>query len=320
MYPTFDGPPLDSLGAPPPDELHVDAFCIGAPKSGSTWFARVLDEHPEIQVSKPKEPKFLTTYASPYMARPPPTFMSSWRWYADCYPGDASINIDFSITMMADPVAPARVQSVFPDAKLLLVLRDPVARLYSAYKHAQRGQLNGTPHHQSVEPSFEEAVQNKALLRRSCYAELLESWLKVYPPDRFHVVTQDEIRKDPLSTVQRTFFFLDVDTDFQPPRLDRKVHPSPLTRGIREKITKGANWARAHKMGRLVDSIGRRFPYRFVSRLDRKKVRYPPMDPNLDEELRVRFLPEIEKIEQMFDLDLSGWKPANRRKGTPGRP
>lgn len=309
MCPPIDSTLLDAKGSPPPDDLKVDAFCIGAPKSGSTWLARVVDEHPEIQVSKPKEPFFFTSVGSPYRDIPPDNFMSSWEWYRSCFPEESKVNMDFSIHTMADPEAPKRIAKVFPGARFILILRDPATRLYSHYRMEERKKQEGFPGPQNMEPTFEEALANEKLVQRSRYAVLLEPWLDVYPKSRFHVVVLEEARQHPIRAVQEIFRYLEVDDEVEPPRIDRKVHPVPVKRGLQRTLSTNAIWARQHGLKWLVDPISRRFPYRLLKRLDNKKVRYPPLDGELENELRQRFLPDVERLEDMLELELDVWKP-----------
>lgn len=300
---------IDSGGNPPPENLDVDAFCIGAAKSGSTWLAWVLDQHPEIQVSDPKETNFFTKRASPYMNRPPKGFLCDWQWYQQCFPAEDRLNIDFSIHTMADPQAPQRIQAVCPSAQFILILRDPVKRLYSHYRHEERVKANGVKYAKALEPTFEQALENEEFVRRSRYFEQLAPWLKVFPRERFHVVTMESARTDPVGNVQEICRSLGVDDTFQPRAVERKIHPHRVDRGLERAINGAGMWARRQGMGRLVTQVGRRFPWRFVNWFDKKKVQYPPLDPELERELRHRFLPEIEKTERMFDVDLRRWKP-----------
>lgn len=300
----------DSNGEPPPGDLKVDAFCIGAAKSGSTWLAKVVDEHPEIQVSSPKEPNFFTARGSPYLDRPPKGFKSSWRWYKHCFPSSSGVNIDFSIHTIADPGAPRRIRAVFPEAKFILILRDPVARLYSHYQHELRTKMRGLDYVQSLEPTFEQALENEEFVRRSCYYKQLEPWVKTFPKNQFHLMTMEAARADPLDHVQKVFSFLGVDDSVCPEGLKANVHPHRLDRGIIRAVRGGASWARMHGMGPAIAPIGRRFPWRLVKKIDKKKVRYSPLDANLEAKLRQMFLPEIEKTEQVFDVNLEEWKPS----------
>lgn len=301
----------DSRGNPPPENLEVDAFCIGAAKSGSTWLAWVLDQHPEIQVSDPKETNFFTERGSPYMNRPPKGFLCDWRWYEQCFPAEGRVNIDFSIHTVADPEAPKRIQAVYPSARFLLILRDPVKRLYSHYRHEERIKVKGVKYAKALEPTFEQALENAEFVRRSRYSELLAPWLKVFPKERFHMVTMESARAEPVQHVQEICRTLGVDDSFRPQAVERQVHPHRVDRGLERTINGAGTWARRHGMGRLVTQAGRRFPWRVVNWFDKKKVQYPPLDPDLEVDLRRRFLPEIEKTEQMLDVDLRVWKPAS---------
>lgn len=300
---------LDKQGQGPPEDLDVALFCIGAAKSGSTWLARVIDEHPEIQVSDPKEPNFFTARGSAYLDRPPTGFLASWETYRAGFPTPGKVNADFSIHTMADPDAAKRIRSVFPQAKFLLILRDPVKRLYSHYRHEERTKLMGKAYVQSLEPTFEQAIENQEFLRRSRYAELLEPWTETFPKDRFHIMTTEAAQRDPVTHVKEVFRFLGVDESFLPAQLGKKVHPHSLDRGIRRRIANISRWLHGHGLGWTVSPISPLVPYRFLKKIDRKKVRYPPLDPALEARLRAQLLPDIQQLEEMFGLRLDHWKP-----------
>ena len=60
----------------------VGAFLLGAPKSGTTWLASALEQHPEICISEPKEPNEIATHRGTFGrdAREP-----DWERYAGCF-------------------------------------------------------------------------------------------------------------------------------------------------------------------------------------------------------------------------------------------
>ena len=119
----------------------VDFFVLGAAKAGTTTLAALLSSHPQVYTGLLKEPQFFDLHyhqGLDYLQR-----QFSGR------PSD-SVCGDCSPQYLHCPWVPARIKKHFPQARLLVLVRDPVGRFYSNWwmKHA-----NGTE-----KRSFEECV------------------------------------------------------------------------------------------------------------------------------------------------------------------
>lgn len=127
-----------------------DFLFIGGAKCGSTSFAIYLDAHPQVCIGGPKEPNF-------------------WSWgryakeYQDFFVNESPIarpatedrvSGEFSTSYLLHPLAPRRIYAALPQAKIILMLRNPVDR---AYSHYMMSELRG------FEPdcSFDEIVRRE---------------------------------------------------------------------------------------------------------------------------------------------------------------
>jgi hypothetical protein len=125
-------------------------FFIGGAKCGSTSFAIYLDAHPQVYIGGPKEPNF-------------------WSWgnhpkdYQDYFVNEFPISRpvdedrvsgEFSTSYLLHPLVPRRIYAALPEAKIILLLRNPVDR---AYSHYMMSELRG------FEPdcSFDEIVRRE---------------------------------------------------------------------------------------------------------------------------------------------------------------
>lgn len=108
-----------------------DFFLIGAMKAGSTALHHCLNKHPDIFMSRPKEPGFFSR---------DDRFAKGYIWYRGYFKGAADSQVwgDSSTCYSRMPIYPntaARIYNVNPNAKFLYVVRDPVLRAFSHYKH-----------------------------------------------------------------------------------------------------------------------------------------------------------------------------------------
>lgn len=193
----------------PFDALPRLAFIIGAQKAGTTFLAGLLDQHPEICLSIPKEPQFfsfrydrgLGHYASQF---PEPT-------------GSVLLDASTSYTMLraaedldredapgnAAPV-PERIHALNPDAKLIYVLRDPAERAASAYRHMRKA--SGAP---SGPVSLMACLRERPILElTSRYSVQAERYLDVFPRENLHFVAFRRLKAEPADVARECFAFL----------------------------------------------------------------------------------------------------------------
>lgn len=290
-----------------PDDVRLDFACIGVPKSRTTWLAHVLDDHPEIRIASVKENNFFVHEQGVFTEDPNPNYLKDWDWYRSLFDGaptDAVLG-DFSIEVWRNPdVAPAVLRSLFPDLKLIASLRDPVRRLYSHYWYVYAR----VRHWGGVPDTFEEAIARDDFVDRSRYAKRLHAWLEHFPRDQLAILIDLDLNDDPLGEIQRVYRFLGVDDTFEPPTLRQRINPPRGRRGVYGALYKVAQGLRKAGLGVLVDATKKLRIERAIDRVDMRDFEYPPIDPDVDAELRERLRPDIERLEAFLDRDLTPWK------------
>ena len=286
--------------------LKVDFFCIGAPRSGTTWLYHCLNEHPRITLSKYKEPNFFARKLGPFDSQEFQRFMKDWNWYASLFDHKRNGDIigEFSINLLHNiPEAPILISKHFPEAKFIVILREPVARTYSHYWHDKRYQRNPR-----VPGTFEEALENPDLLFQSTYYDQLKVWLGFFPKVRFYFILDFELKSDPLSILRSLSIFLGVEPDFRPSSLDRKVNPATKRHHLYFISLDVSKWARNNGLGLVVDALKWTGVHRLMERVLVHSAAYPPMNQETEHRLRDYFLPDIEKLEGLIGRKLDAWK------------
>ncbi|MDB5107662.1 MAG: sulfotransferase, partial [Candidatus Binatus sp.] len=202
----------------------------------------------------------------------------------------------------AFPRARERIQSHMPACKIVVSLRDPVDRTYSAYKLNRCQGFTKT--------GFDEFAAARADSRAGKYAPHLADWFARFGRERVLVTFYDELRKD-----QQTYF--DQICDFL---LIARV-PLADARNLHEAVNSFATLPRSHRLAQNArhlrnDLKDRRF-YRTNNMLERLGVwrfcfsggdPFPALTPEQDAGARTKFLPEIEALEELLGRDLSAWK------------
>jgi hypothetical protein len=182
-------------------------------KCGTSALHRLLDRHPQVAMSRPKELNF---FFGP--ARGPAdgdwTPQGNWHrgedWYARHFPADVPVRGESSpgYTSPDHPESAGRIAMLLPDARLVYLVRDPIVRAVSQYRHHRRE--GGEPR------PLEEALLDPAsqYLARSRYAERLDPFLTRFPREQIAVVATEDLRRAPGRTLARLFAFAGVDPGF----------------------------------------------------------------------------------------------------------
>ena len=195
-----------------------DFLIIGAQKAGTTALYAYLRWHPDITGPSFKEVSFFDRH-----------YVRGERWYRahlPARPGERLVG-EASPSYLFHPLAPERVETLIPNARLIAILRNPIDRALSHYHHeVSLGR---------EELSFEEAIDredermrgeleriardatyfsyewwNHTYLARGRYAEQLERWLAVFPRDRLLVLFSEDLLERPDEAYARVLDFLSV--------------------------------------------------------------------------------------------------------------
>ena len=206
--------------------LLPDYLIIGTQRGGTTSLYKYLVRHPGHAQALTKELRFFDLnydrgvrwYRSRFPSIPYRA-MIKWVRGIDLVVGEASPDYLFH------PLVPGRVAEVLPDARFVVLLRNPVDRAHSHYWHQfKRG-------HETL--SFRDAVESEAerlrgelekmsedqryvsferhhhsYLARGIYVEQLERWTQLFPTGRFLVERSEDLFADPDRVCRRVLDFL----------------------------------------------------------------------------------------------------------------
>lgn len=189
---------------------------IGAMKCGTTALHRALGRHPQIAMSTPKELNFFFGPAHADVAsRPSWVDGNRWRgiaWYASHFPAAAPVRGEASpgYTSPDHPRVAARLADLLPHVRLVYLVRDPIARALSQYRHHVRDGTETRP--------VDEALTDpdSQYLARSRYHERLLPFLDRFPRGQLLVVAQEDLRAHPGRTLRQVVTFAGADPALVP--------------------------------------------------------------------------------------------------------
>lgn len=198
-------------------------FVLGAAKCGTTSLWHVLSRHPEVQVSYVKEPSFFCSYFQD---------ISNPVIYYSLFDDTRKWRVDSSHVYLTNPESPEVLSRLFPHARFILILRDPIKRAYSLYRWMRRhNHADGKPY-EPIE-SFVEALHveneryhsstfwkqcrqypwNFFYCRSSLYDEQIGRYLKMFSREQFLILSLADFCTNPRNTCDHIGSYLGIDPD-----------------------------------------------------------------------------------------------------------
>lgn len=205
-------------------------FIIGVQKGGTTSLFHYLSAHPQVASILRKEPFYYLW-----------NFDKGLDWYRSNFPFKSEIEAksrralkpclvyEASTHYIFYPQAAQRILKDCPDAKFILVLRDPVERAFSHWRHRQRRGEESRGFEECIshelasggaQAIMEERLKNEGIdwdwcerqyLSHGLYLEQIQGWLDVVNRDRLLILVSEDFFEDPEAGVRQAETFLGIE-------------------------------------------------------------------------------------------------------------
>ena len=168
--------------------LKPQILFVGPAKTGTSWVHEYLAERGDVSLPQGvKETFFFDKYTE--------RGLSWYRSQFDQKP-ESNLTTEVAPSYSDFPETAQKIVQYLPDVRVIMTLRDPVARTMSQYWHWQRYGLTDRLCADLLE-------SEPLLLRPSRYAELLKTWQETLGPDRVDVLIYEDLTADPQSFVRQ---------------------------------------------------------------------------------------------------------------------
>ena len=237
-------------------ERQLPNFIVaGAQKSGTTSLFAYLCEHPQVCPPMTKEIGFFDNQ-----------FQRGLRWYRSHFPlpceykpqADRSRPLatgESTAYYMLHPHAPRRIAETLPNAKIILLLRNPVERAYSHYQlnvrrgkehlsfeaavEAEAGRLHGERRRVQMFERYNSFEYEKhSYLTRGRYAEQIEVWQQYFDASQLLILESGKFFSDTANIFDRVLQFLDLPS-WQPECFGNRFpgrYTDQITESMRQRL------------------------------------------------------------------------------------
>ena len=288
---------------------------VGAAKSGTTFLYQILKQHPEVYMPMNKEPRFFVSSFYKNINASHPRYRTTVFTLEDYIKlfknvknenaiGEASV-----VYLCRYKIAIPQMKKFLDSIKIIIILRNPIIRAFSAYMHLVSDGKETLP--------FEESLKMEEIRKKQNYLSIIYFYkesgmyynqVKAYLENfnKVKVYLYDDLVKDPLGLAKDIYNFLEVDTTFVPDTTVKyNISGIPRSR-LLQRFLKKPNIVKT-----LLRPITRMIPEqkraKIISGLRYKNLEKPQMKPETREYLKNFYREDILKLQKLIHRDLSTW-------------
>ncbi|SMX47288.1 sulfotransferase family protein [Actibacterium lipolyticum] len=265
----------------------VDFLIIGAAKCATTWLQNSLQNDPSI---------FMPDAELHFFSR---EYDRGLDWYTNHFtPRDDSVILgEKSNSYLTEEDAAQRIKDTYPNARLILQMRNPVARAYSDYCMLYRRGAVSADIEKHLDPDI---AADQRFIHNGRYGHHMTRFLKLFPAEQFLFLFFENVKVAPETQLAQIANHIGFEGTLSPP-LGKKVKdrraamvPRPLRAAIKP-------------LRPLLDPLRNTAPMKSLRNMVAKPVVYPPITPQLVEKLDAYFRPDVKLLEEIMGKDLSDW-------------
>lgn len=292
---------------------------VGAAKCGTSSLHKYLQQHPEIFMSMHKEPRFLSSQVTPFPLNGPKDNQVE-NWYLKKYEdyvrlfqeaeGYKAIGESSADTLYFYRGTIPVIKQYLGNPKIIISLRNPVKRAFSAYQHLVRDLREELSFEEGLKQEPDRIKNNWELIYHYTAASMYYDSVKAFM-DNFtdvKVILNEDQEQSPKHVLRELFRFLDVDPDVDVNTDIRyNVSGKPKSQWLHQFLSE-KNMAR-----KLAQPIVRTFfsfetRVRIAQKLYKNNLTRLSMKPETKALLQAHFEDDIRKLEDLLHRDLAVWR------------
>lgn len=206
-------------------------FIVGQPKSGTSALFSFLKGHPDVCVSATKEPQYFCKDINSqyfYLSNQERNEEQYLKLFAHC--AEQKVIMEASTAYLYSRVAAEGIRAFNPDAKIIMMLREPVEFLFTYHMQMLRTSCT----FEEVEDfmsAMELEAERKAGKRipgncfdpqflyysdRVSYTEQIERYRKIFPGEQLKIIIHDDFKANNEAVYDEVVAFLGLDPRYRP--------------------------------------------------------------------------------------------------------
>ena len=289
---------------------------IGAMKAGTTSLYYYLGQHPQIYMSPKKEPRFFALegekldYRGPHNKKATSDSITNIKDYCALFQG---VSIETAIgeaspLYLYSPKAPDRIKHYIPDAKLIVMLRDPAERAYSNFLHGVREGWEPLVDFAEALEQEETRVRNNwsyfwHYKRRGFYYTQLKRYFEKFDRTQIRVYLFEDWQSSNIKILHDIFRYLNVDDTYVPDSYEKyNVSGIPKIKTLHQLL---------HRPNPIRSALKPFLPRRLrgwvITNIVNRNLVRPQLPSEVRRQLVELYREDILKLQDLIQRDLSNW-------------
>jgi hypothetical protein len=291
----------------------IKMFIVGAQKAGTTSLKHYLGEHPQVLTHLQKEFAFFYDDAE-YSSGVESAYR---KYFGEGFRNKVLLAKNAGLYVKESGLK--RLQKHNPACQIVLILRNPVERSYSAYLMEKNyGNFSGefSEIRDIISNASRDDWRYEFFIRMGMYAEYVQTLQKYFPKDQLNIILFEDLIKDPVTVCQRLFRKLNIDPSFQPDtsvkyNVTHKMRSSNYARFVMKLLQ---NNHPIKKAVRKIIPMGQDYKIGEMLRNVNKSQDKPDSIPSeMREVLTTFYIPHNNALAELTGIDVSAWNKINRK-------
>lgn len=295
----------------------VNLFLVGAAKSGTTSLAELWSKHTDIEIPLKKEPfYFVNDYG-----------ISSFEDYHRLYSKvGRKYSLDASTGYLFDELTPDKIFNYNPNAKVLIVLRNPIDFVFSYWQFMQANGLENYPFREAISETVQSYRKTEAFINnceqwpasyqyldRAMFYSQVKRYLDIFGKENLKVLLFEDLVKNNQKNLLEIYDFLEINSDglLKLPKTNSSGQANKFIKWLRfSKQLKGAKlFLKKVTPERAVYRINKfLFDHSMNKRAD-ARIKLSQTERN---ELKAVFKDDFMKLKDLLcDIDFTLWEDFN---------
>jgi hypothetical protein len=295
---------------------------IGAMKAGTTSLYYYLKQHPQIYMSPVKEPNFFALEGrnldfsgaegneriNRWIKEQSATSIEEYRALFRGVSSETAIG-EASPMYLYTPQAPGRIKHYTPEAQLIVILRNPAERAYSAFLFMSRDGREPLGEFSQALQAEETRIHNNwewmwHYKNMGFYYDQLKRYFDEFDRRQIKVYLYEDLRSDPLRTLRDLFLFLGVDHTVTPNTTLRHNISGIPKDGVLSRFAFGPNIIKSVLQPLLPEKVRQHIS---LSVKNRSLVEPPVLASEVYKELIEVYRDDVLKLQDLVGRDLAEW-------------
>jgi hypothetical protein len=293
-------------------------FIVGAPRCASTFMYAYLRQHPDVFMPDNKDPRFFCSDLDSGSDADAEFFMRDEAEYLALFAdtGGAKRVGEACQANLYSTVAAGRIKAKSPDARIIIMLREPVEQMYSFHSVRRRNATEDLDFEQALAaeedrragrrlPRLARNIKMYQYRAVASYTDQVARYFDTFGRDNVHVIIYEDLIRDPAEGYRHTLEFLGLDTDFRPEFEVINANTANLSPGLATLL---GDPQLAPRLKRLLPAAMHRRAQAVLTRLagaNRRPAPRPPLSSSLRQRLRTELAPEVQRLSELLGRDLT---------------